>query len=74
MTFSSLELLLEIGSKLFFLLSSSSIPGWGRTPGGGQRRAWQPTPVFLAGEAHGQKSLAGRSQWGGKESDTTEAT
>ena len=23
------------------------------------RRAWQPTPVFLPGEPHGQKSLAG---------------
>ena len=25
------------------------------------RRAWQPTPVFLPGESHGQKSLAGYS-------------
>ena len=23
------------------------------------RKAWQPTPVFLPGESHGQKSLAG---------------
>ncbi|KAM7228128.1 hypothetical protein CapIbe_020582, partial [Capra ibex] len=23
------------------------------------RRAWQPTPVFLPGESHGQMSLAG---------------
>ena len=38
------------------------------------RRAWQPTPVFLPGESHGQKSLAGYSAWGHKESDTTEAT
>ena len=36
------------------------------------RRAWQPTPVFLPGESHGQRSLAGYSPWGGKESDTTE--
>jgi len=34
------------------------------------RRAWQPTPVFLPGESHGQRSLVGYS----KESDTTEAT
>ena len=27
-----------------------------KTPG---RRVWQPTPVFLLGESHGQKSLAG---------------
>ena len=32
----------------------------------------QPTPVFLPGESHGQRSLAGCSLWGGKESDTTE--
>jgi len=25
------------------------------------RRAWQPTPVFLPGESHGQKSLVGYS-------------
>ena len=23
------------------------------------RRAWQPTPVFLPGQSHGQRSLAG---------------
>ena len=38
------------------------------------RRAWQPTPVFLPGESHGQRSLAGYSTWGHRESDTTEAT
>ena len=38
------------------------------------RRAWQPTPVFLHGESHGQRSLAGYSPWGHKEMDTTEAT
>ena len=27
------------------------------------RRSWQPTPVFLPGESHGQKSLAGYSPW-----------
>ena len=36
------------------------------------RRAWQPTPVFLSGKIHGQRSLAGYSPWGHKESDTTE--
>ena len=44
-----------------------SIPGSGRSPGG---RTWQPAPVFL-GESHGQRSLAGYSPWGHKESDTT---
>ena len=36
------------------------------------RRPWQPTPVFLPGESHGQRSLAGYSPRGCKESDTTE--
>ena len=27
------------------------------------RRIWQPTPVFLPGESHGQKSVAGYSPW-----------
>ena len=36
-------------------------PWVGKIP---QRRAWQPTPVFLPSESHGQRSLA----------DTTEAT
>ena len=38
------------------------------------RRARQPTPVFLPGESHGQRSLVGYSPWVCKESDTTEAT
>ena len=33
---------------------------------------WQPTPVFWPGESHGQRSLAGYSPWGLKESDRTE--
>ena len=35
-------------------------------------RKWQPTPVFLPGESHGQRTLASYSPWGHKESDTTE--
>ena len=38
------------------------------------RREWQPTPVFLPGRPHGQRSLVGSSPWGHKESDTSEAT
>ena len=38
------------------------------------RRAWQPTPVFLPEEPHGQRSLVGHGPWGHKELDTTEAT
>ena len=47
----------------------SSIPGLGRFP---WRRAWQPTQVFLPGESHGQRSLAGYSSLAGKELDMTE--
>ena len=36
------------------------------------RRKWLPTPVFLSGESHGQKSLVGCSPWGCRESDTAE--
>ena len=48
-----------------------SLAGSGTCP---WRRAWQPTPVVLPGEAHGQRSLASHSPWGCKESATTEAT
>ena len=36
------------------------------------RRKWQPTPVFLPRESHGQRSQMGYSTWGHKELDTTE--
>ena len=36
------------------------------------RRKWQPTPGFLPGESHGQRSLVGYSPKGHKKSDTTE--
>ena len=35
-------------------------------------RKSQPAPVFLPGKFHGQRSLAGYSPWGHKQSDTTE--
>ena len=45
------------------------IPGLGRIP---WRMEWQPTPVFLPGEFHEQRSLAGYSSWGCRDSDMTE--
>ena len=42
----------------------------GKSPGGGD--GWLPTPVFLPGESHGQRSLVGYSPRGRKELDTTE--
>ena len=47
----------------------SSDPWVGQIP---WRRKEQPTPVFLPGESHGKRSLAGSSLWSGKESDRTE--
>ena len=44
-------------------------PWVGKIPWSGK---WQPTPVFLPGEFHGQRSLPGYSPWGRKESDTKE--
>ena len=38
-----------------------SISGIGKIP---WRREWQPTPVFLPAEFHGQRNLAGYSPWG----------
>ena len=47
----------------------SSIPGSGRSPGGGQGN---PLQYSCLENLHGQRSLAGYSPWGQKESDTTE--
>ena len=38
------------------------------------RKPWQPTPIFLPGVCHGQRSLVGYSPQVQTESDTTEAT
>ena len=38
------------------------------------RRKWKPTPVFLPGKSHRQRSLADYHPWGCKELDTTETT
>ena len=35
------------------------------------KRKWQPTPIFLPGKSHGQRSLEGYSPWA-TESDTAE--
>ena len=41
----------------------------GRVP---WRKKWLPTPVFLSGESHGQRSLMGYSPWGHKELNMNE--
>ena len=45
------------------------IPGLGSSPGEGNGN---PLPIFFPGEFHGQRSLAGYSSWGRKESDMTD--
>ena len=45
-----------------------SIPGLGRSPGGGHGN---PLQYSCLENSHGQRSLAGYSPWGRKESDTT---
>ena len=47
------------------------MPEWGNIS---WRRKWQPTPVFLPGKSHGQRSLVGYSSWGHKELDMTART
>ena len=47
--------------------SACNAGDWDSIPGT-WRRKWQPTPVFLPGEFHGQGSLVGGSSWGHKES------
>ena len=48
------------------------VPSWiQKIPWSG---TWLPTPVFLPGESHGQRSLVGFGPWGHKESDTTVVT
>ena len=65
----SLSAALDAGPSLVVLVvqnppanarDAGSIPRW-KVP---WRRAWQPTPVFLPGESHAQRSLAGCSPWG----------
>ena len=46
-------------------------PWFGKSPWRGK---WKPTLVFLPGKFHGQRSLAGYSLWGHKESDVTKHT
>ena len=43
-------------------------PSSGKIP---WRRKWQPTPVFLPGKSHGQRSLEGLNPWGCKKLDMT---
>ena len=50
-----------------------SVPGLGRSPGGGHWRG-NPLQYSCLENPHGERSLVGYSPWGRKELDTTEAT
>ena len=47
---------------------SAGNKGSGKSPGEGNGN---PTPLFLPGEFHGQRSLVGKGPWGLKELDLT---
>ena len=55
------------------LASARDVSNVGSIPGLG-RSVWQPSPVFLPGESHEQRSLVGYSPWCLEELDTTEVT
>ena len=62
------------GSVVKNLPANAGDGDWEFSPGVGKipwRRKWQPTPVFLPGEFHGQSKLMCYSPWDQKESDTT---
>ena len=52
------------------VVQKTQVQSWGQEDS--LEKVWQPTPVFLPGELHGQRSLVGSSPWVLKESDTTE--
>ena len=59
---------------LLLLQCASNKETWVRSLGQEDpwRREWQPTPVFLLGKSHGQRSLVDYSPGGPKELDMTE--
>ena len=69
-SFPGTSLVAQTEKNLLAMQETGCDPWVGKNP---WRRAWQPTPVFLPGESHGQRSLVGYSP-GVAESDTTEAT
>ena len=53
-----------VGKRLHLQCVRPGFKPWvGKIP---WRRAWQPTPVFLPGESHEQRSLVGYSPWGSR--------
>ena len=63
------SLVAQMVKNLPAIQETGFIPWVGKIP---WRREWQPTPVFLPGESHGQRYVVGHPPWGCKESDLTE--
>ena len=63
-----LQLVVPLGGYFVYIMKSP-LCTVGKVP---WRRKWQPTPVFLPRESHGQRSLVGYSPWGRKKLDTAE--
>ena len=67
--------LFKLSCLFFFMLSFMQCRRPGFYPWIGKipwRREWLPTPVFLPGEFHGQRSLAEYRSWGHKELEMTD--
>ena len=62
--FSPLMIIFAMGLSYMAFIMLKYVPSW--------RRRWHPTPVFLPGKSHGQRSLVGCGPCGWEESDTTE--
>ena len=67
--FTGASLVAQTVNNLPAMLETQFDPWVGKIP---SRRQWQPTPVVLPGEFHGQRSLASYSPWDHKELDMTE--
>ena len=63
------SLVAQMVKNLPTMQENSFDPWVGKIP---WRREWLPTPVFLPGKFHGQRSLASYSPWSHEELDTTE--
>ena len=66
------HLVLCLGAQLVNLSAMQEIQVRSRVGKISWRRTWQPTPLFLPTEFHGQRSLVGYSPWVCKELDMTE--
>ena len=64
----------EVASQVVLVVKNPSVNAGDIRDVGLSPGRWQPTPVFLSGESHGQSCLAGYSPRGGKKLDTTKVT